>query len=317
MKYFKSLIGASFVFSIVCCSCSHDKMSPFKLTETDQTIELKEGSDVVFVYQKMPKTLTGQYVCNNYIHPLCNLNGTVMTEEFPPDHPYHRGIFWAWHQLYADGKRLGDGWTNDSISQEVEEVKTDVLEDRVQFNLDVQWRSIVTGDDKPFMNEKSIITVHRLDSGLRKIDFEIRLTALTPHLQIGGSPDAKGYGGFCIRLKLSDSLVFTSADGPVVPRELQINAGPWMDFSGKFDDTPAISGVTILCHPGMPDYPEPWILRQKSSMQNIVFPGNGRIDVPEKKPVVLRYRLIIHDGDAHSLNIPGLQQEYASVKFTD
>ncbi len=30
----------------------------------------------------------------------------------------------------------------------------------------------------------------------------------------------------------------------------------------------------------------------------LYFPGNGRIDVPVNKPVVLRYRLVIHDGDA-------------------
>ncbi len=110
-----------------------NKMSPFTIAETDQTLELTEGTGIVFVYQKMPKSLTGQYVCNNYIHPLYNLSGDVMTEEFPPDHPYHRGVFWAWHQLYADGKRLGDGWTNDSITQEVADVKSEILEDRVKL----------------------------------------------------------------------------------------------------------------------------------------------------------------------------------------
>jgi hypothetical protein len=317
MKYLLFLIGASFMFIIAGCSGSENRKSPFTITETDQTLQLKEGNGIVFVYRKMPNSLTGQYVCNNYIHPLYNLHGDVMTEEFPPDHPYHRGIFWAWHQLYADGKRLGDGWTNDSISQDVAEVKSETLEDRVMLKLNVLWKSKVYGDGKPFMDEKTTITVHKLDSGLRKIDFEIRLTAMAPHLQIGGAPDQKGYGGFCVRLNLSDSLVFTSENGPVKPTELQIKAGPWMDISGKFSAAPSVSGITILCHPVMPDYPEPWILRQKTSMQNIVFPGNGRIDVPVNKPLVLQYRLVVHDGDAHSLNIPWLQEEYARVKFSD
>ncbi len=94
------------------------------------------------------------------------------------------------------------------------------------------------------MDENTTITVHRLDSGLRKIDFEIKLTAMAPNLQIGGSPDQKGYGGFCIRLNLSDSLVFTSENGPVTPQELQINAGPWMDFSGKFDNIFPLTAVS-------------------------------------------------------------------------
>ncbi len=311
MKYFILVLTVPLLFLLFCCSTDAKHSSPFKITENDQKIELKEDTTAVFVYQKMPKSLTGEYVCNNYIHPLYNLNGEILTEEFPADHPYHRGVFWAWHQLYVDGKRMGDGWTNDSITQDVVDVRSACLDDRAEFNIHVLWRSLVYGKGKPFMNEQSTITVHKIDSGIRKIDFVIRLTATEPGLQIGGSDDQKGYGGFCIRLRLPDDMVFTSENGPVTPQELQIKAGPWMDFSARFDITSMVSGVTILSHPSMPDYPEPWILRQKGSMQNVVFPGRKRIDVGMNKPVVLRYRLIIHNGNAASINIPRLLDEYA------
>jgi len=315
MKYFSLIIAASFLFLMVCCSSAEKNNSPFIITEKDQNIELREDSALVLVYQKKPKTLTGEYVCNNYIHPLFNLNGDVMTEEFPPDHPYHRGVFWAWHQLYIDNIRLGDGWTNDSITQEVVKAEYERTPVMAQFKLDVLWRSLVYGGGKPFMDEKTTITVHKRDSSFRKIDFDIRLSARVPGLQIGGSSDQKGYGGFSVRVRLDDSLIFTSYEGLVKPQDLQIKAGPWMDISGRFDITPVISGITILSHPSMPDYPEPWILRQKGSMQNVVFPGQERIDVHVNKPVVLHYRLLIHNGSASSLNIPGLQEEYARIEF--
>jgi hypothetical protein len=314
MKYYSLFVAAIFLFMLIGCSSVEKGGSPFIITETDQKIELKEDSSTVFVYQKKPKTSDGIYVCNNYIHPLYNLNGDILTEEFPKDHPYHRGIFWAWHQLYIGDKRLGDGWTNDSIAQDVVNVKYKKGPHQVQFKIDVSWRSLVYGNRNPFMNEKTTITVHKADSSIRKIDFEIRLTAAVPNLQIGGSADQKGYGGFCIRMRLPAGLIFTSDNGPVKPQELQIKAGSWMDFSGMFDITTQVSGVTILCHPSMPDYPEPWILRQSGSMQNVVFPGRERIDVTMNKPVVLRYRLIIHKGDAASLNIPKLLEEYARTE---
>jgi hypothetical protein len=47
-------------------------------------------------------------------------------------------------------------------------------------------------------------------------------------------------------------------------------------------------------------------------MQNIVFPGSARVDVPSDKPIVLKYRLVVHKGDANSLDCSRLQQEYAS-----
>jgi Methane oxygenase PmoA len=314
MRYFSLILVSSFVFILAGCASGEKPKSPFTVIETDQGVELTENGKPVLAYQKKPKTLTGQYICNNYIHPLYNLNGDILTEEFPADHPYHRGVFWAWHQLYVDGKRLGDGWTNDSISQTVGNVKYEKGENTFHLKLDVLWYSLVLGEGKPFMNENTTITVHKLDSGIRKIDFEIRLSAKVSGFQIGGSADPKGYGGFCVRMRLPDSLIFMSDNGPVIPQELQIKAGPWMDFSGRFGTGQEISGITVLCHPGMPDYPEPWILRKKGSMQNVVFPGSQRIDVPLNKTVVLRYRLIVHNGNAERLNTPFLQQEYATMK---
>jgi hypothetical protein len=314
MKYSSLITVVSFMFLMACSSSGEGRKSPFTLTETEEGLELSENGNRVFFYQKKPKTLTGQYICNNYIHPLYDLNGDTLTEEFPPDHPYHRGIYWAWHQLYAGNTRLGDGWTNDSISQEVVNISSEMESNFVRLRLNVLWRSIVAEADKPFIEERTTITVHKLDADLRKIDFEIVLNGMVKGVQIGGSADQKGYGGFCVRLKLTDSLIFYSANGPVIPRELQIEAGPWMDFSGRFGTGSEISGITILCHPGMPDYHEPWILRQKGSMQNVVFPGSGRLDVPMDNPVVLRYRIIVHNGNAGNLNIPRLQQEYANMK---
>jgi hypothetical protein len=313
MKKFTPILVAPFVLVMSCCSSLEKQKSPFSIIESDQGIQLTESGKPVFVYQKTPRSLTGKYICNNYIHPLFNLNGDILTEEFPADHPYHRGIFWAWHQLYKDDKRLGDGWTNDSISQDVANISSEKGNDRVQFKLNVLWRSTVTGEGKPFIDERTTITVHKLEADIRKIDFEITLNALVNGLQIGGSADQKGYGGFCVRMKLPDSLIFTSDKGPVTPQDLQVKAGPWMDFSGKFGAGTEVSGIIILCHPSMPDYPEQWILRQKRSMQNIVFPGQKRINLPMDKSMVLRYRIIIHNGNAKSLNIPELQKEYAKM----
>jgi hypothetical protein len=299
---------------MACCATGEKHKSPFTINKTDQGIQLMENGKPVLDYQQKPKTLTGQYVCSNYIHPLYDLNGDTLTEEFPADHPFHRGVFWAWHQLYIDNLRLGDGWTNDSISQEVVNVTSFNRGDIVQISLVVLWHSTVIGDGKPFIDERTLISVHKLEAGIRKIDFEITLNPLVKGLQIGGSADKKGYGGFCVRMNFPDSLIFTSENGEVTPQDLQVKAGPWMDFSGKFGPGPEISGIAILCNTGMPDFPEPWILRKRGSMQNIVYPGRDRIDVTVDKPLILRYRLIVHNDNAAGVNIPQLQEEYAKMR---
>lgn len=285
----------------------------FEFRKTDQGFELTENGKPVFFYQQAPKTLTGEYVCNNYIHPLYNLNGDVLTEEFPPDHPYHRGVFWAWHQIYIDTNGIGNGWINRGISQYVVKVLTEAGKNQADINLEVLWKSTALPENKPFMKEKTTVIVHPADNNIRKIDFAIELNALADQLEIGGSDDPKGYGGFCLRLNIPDNMVFTSETGSVTPRELQISAGPWMDFSGAFGKNKNINGIAILCHPDNPVFPSPWILRQKGSMQNAVYPGRERIKLDMNNPVILKYRLIIHNGAAQNVNLNELQAEYSEM----
>jgi hypothetical protein len=303
-------VTIAFVAAFSSCGVSE---SDFEFRKTDQGFELNEKGKALLFYQQAPKTLTGEYICNNYIHPLYNLNGDILTEEFPPDHPYHRGVFLAWHQLYLDTVSIGNGWINEGISQDVVKVSAEAGKKQAEMNLEVLWKSSALPDDEPFMMEKSTIVVHPAEKDIRKIDFTIELNALIDKLEIGGSDDPKGYGGFCLRLDIPENMVFTSETGTVRPQELQISAGPWMDFSGSFGKDQEISGVAILCHPDNPLFPSPWILRQKSSMQNAVFPGRERIKLFMNKPVTLKYRLVIHNGAAQTVNLNELQAEYSGI----
>jgi hypothetical protein len=165
------------------------------------------------------------------------------------------------------------------------------------------------------MEEQTSITVHPLKAGIRTIDFLISLRATVPGVGLGGSDDEKGYGGLCARIKMPDDLVFTSTEGPVQPQTLQVVAGPWMDFSGALGSGGKQHGLAILCHPGTPNYPAPWILRQKNSMQNIVYPGREAVEISMDQPVKLKYRLILHTGNADSIDLENLQAEYGSTAF--
>jgi hypothetical protein len=304
------IIGAFSSLILISCG-SAEKKSPFAIKKTAEGIELSEDGNAVFFYQCVPKQASEKMSFNNYLHPVYNLKGEIITEEFPPDHLHHRGIFWAWHQVYLDNKRLGDSWMMENISQDVTDVETRLNKSNAQLKARVLWKSPELQEGKPFIEEETSIIVHRKETNLRKIDFEIVLKPLVQGIQIGGSDDEKGYGGFCVRIKMPEDLIFMSETGQVTPQNLQIVAGSWMDFSASFDNNSEKSGLALLCHQSTPNYPAPWILRQEASMQNVVFPGRERVKLD--KPVVLRYRVIIHNGDANSLNLTELKSEYEKM----
>jgi Family of unknown function (DUF6807) len=276
-----------------------------------------EGKDSILIYQIAEKSLNGKYKRCDYIHPLYTLDGEVLTEDFPPDHLHHRGIFWAWHQLYIGDKRIGDAWDIKDFSWEVKSVR--VLEEQGNaqaIQTEVLWKppqwKDADGNEKAVVRETTTIKVYPAEKSYRQIDFEISLIALEKNMRLGGSEDEKGYGGFSTRIRLSDDIEFTSSTGKVMPDNLPVKAGGWMDISGSIGKGGALAGLSILCHPDNPGYPNPWILRSSASMQNAVYPYPGATAVPlsQTKPTILRYRLLIHEGNNRALNISKIYSDY-------
>jgi hypothetical protein len=298
------------------CGCRQTESShAIKVSETDQGFLFAEGGDKVMFYQREHKSLDGKYTRANYIHPLYGLDGEVLTEDFPADHLHHRGVFWAWHQVWVGSKQLGDSWAVKDFFWDIRGVRVYTPDSESKALLvAVDWKSPLwtdaNGNQKAFVKESTMIRVHRAEQDIRKVDFEISLLALEDNLRLGGSEDEKGYGGFTTRIPLPDSLAFIGADGPVEPQNLSVEGGPWMDFSGPLGLDGKISGIAILCHKSLPGYPQRWILRRKGSAQNPVFPGREPVPLSREKPLVLRYRLIIHRGDVHHVDLDKLAAEY-------
>jgi len=288
---------------------------PIKILEIEDGFLFTEAEQKILFYQRKPKSLDGKFTRANYIHPLYGLDGEILTEDFPADHLHHRGIFWAWHQIYIGEKRVGDGWSTQDVSWDVYDAKTLAVDSQSHaLEVKVHWKSPLWtdagGKQKPFVKETTTITVHSAEAHFRKIDFEIALLALEDDVRIGGAENAKAYGGFSPRIRLPDGIEFIGQNGPVEPRGTPVEAGPWLDFSGQFADDDRISGLAVLCHKSNPGYPQQWILRRKGSMQNPVYPGRHAIPLSRKKPLILRYRLIIHQGNTRHINLNNLQAEY-------
>ena len=289
---------------------------------TDEGYEFFEGESTVLFYQAKPRSLDEQFERAGYVHPLYDLNGKVLTEDFPSDHRHHRGVFWAWHQLYVGDVQTGDPWICRNFLSRVDSVEVLKSEpDSAGIRSTVHWvspeRTTLTGELKPIIREETTIRAFRSSSNHRIIDFRISLLALEPNVRLGGSDDAKGYGGFSPRLRLPKDIRFIAEYGEVEPQQTAVQASRWMDMVGSFGadetgDVEALSGVTVLCHPSLPGFPQQWILRKARSMQNPVFPGRTPVTISADNPLELRYRLIIHQGAASADQLAAWFASYAA-----
>lgn len=266
--------------------------------QSEGVLVSEEGRKVLF-YQTENQDIDGKYQRTNYIHPLWTVDGTVITEDFPSDHLHQRGVFWAWHQILINGKRIGDGWALEDFDQKVTEIDCQHKKNgKGIIKSRVLWSSVLWKDSKPnlpYIEETTFITVHPAKSKSQRIDFEIQLKALTDNVFIGGSEDDKGYSGFSIRMKLPEDVQFFGTNGRVEPQNTQVSAPGYINISGTFDGVHP-GGVIITDHKKNPGYPQGWILRTRRSMQNAAYPGKDVVGVPTSKPLILKYSLIVYDG---------------------
>lgn len=276
-------------------------------------ILITEDNEKVLFYQIEPKSTDGKFKRNNYIHPLWSLSGDILTEDSPDDHLHHRGIFWAWHQVWIGDKRIGDPWELKDFDQEVVEIEFfKNSEGTVLLNTEVDWLSSKwkrNGRKVPYIKEHAEIKVYPNKGKYRRIDFKLSFLALEENLKIGGSEDAKGYGGFSVRMKLPEDVSFTGKNGKVSPEVTAVKSEDYMCIKGSFGAYSKEAGIVIIDHKMNPGYPQPWILRKKNSMQNAVWPGKEPITLSTQKPTVLKYSLLIVDGGITNRKIEKITRE--------
>jgi len=234
----------------------------------------------------------------NYVHPLYAPDGTILTEDRPADHLHQRGAFWSWHQVRVGDKAVADGWFMKGLTFFVK--KTSFGGDKTgagTLTLEVDW-IVNSGPELVYVaREITKVKVQPLKKGARRIDFDTTITPTVDGLSLGGSDDAKGYGGFSIRLIAPDRLLFSSGGKTVTAQATAVTAGSSMGFA--WPNQPGLEnwGVGLSCKvDGRPI--SQWILRKELSMQNCVWPGRAPVLLTRDKPLRLQSAVVIKPAAA-------------------
>ncbi|MBU4435512.1 MAG: PmoA family protein [Alphaproteobacteria bacterium] len=270
----------------------------------DDTVTITEAGKTVLVYRTKPIDPALEPGRLNYVHPLYAPDGTVLTEDKPADHPHQRGVFWSWRQVLVNGKLVADGGFMKGLTFHVREkrFKGDA-QGGGTLTVNADW-IVTSGPELDYVaRETTRVRVYPLTDGARRIDFDTLITARVDALGLGGSDDAKGYGGFSMRLVRPDRLTFASNGKTITPTDTALEAGASMGFAWPAESgSPAWTmGLTCKAH----DQPiKTWVLRGSLSMQNCVFPGRSPYVIKKDQTLRLRETVIIRPATAPKPKTP-------------
>ena len=283
-----------------------------------------ENSRDILTYNRDPISQSdGRYNRGHYVHPLYDLDGVRMTDDMPKDHRHHRGVFWAWTQLWIGDKRIGHPWEQKDMAWDVTAMKVSNAPESATLFTTALWKSPLwlndKGAEKAIVKETSTIRVHASAADARAIDFEISLLALASEVRLGGSMSTKGYGGFSVRIPLPSDLKIMGPTGTVEPDGKRPSpTQPWVDYSAVFGKDGKTTGLTILCHPGNPGFPHGWTIRRAASCQNPVYPGQKPVALSTEKPLLLRYRIVLHRDGFDAVRMKKFFEDYeGTVKWNN
>jgi len=259
----------------------------------DDAVTITEAGKTVLVYRTKPLDPATEPGRLNYVHPLYAPDGTVLTEDKPADHLHQRGVFWSWHQVLVNGKSVADGWFMKGLTFHVREkrFKGDA-QGGGTLTVNADW-IVTSGPELNYVaRETTKVRVYPLKDGARRIDFDTLITARVDALGLGGSDDAKGYGGFSLRLVRPDRLTFASGGKTVTPTDTALEAGASMGFAWPAETGSPAWTVGLTCKANEEPIKR-WILRRSLSMQNCVFPGRAPFVLKKDETLRLRETLII------------------------
>jgi hypothetical protein len=243
---------------------------------------------------------------SNYIHPLYGLNGELLTKDWSWDHPHHRGIYWAWPEVKF-GTRMGDLHALQIVfARPTGKIKLNHGKAFAQIEAENIW---LWEDSIPIVREVVVIRAYSADKNGRQIDIAIRLEAMKDSITLARR-ETTLYGGLNVRMQ-------TPGNQKITTHSDSTNMSPqraWSDLSGFFTSDNKPSGLMVFQYKQNPDYPGDWIQYPELSWCQPTFPAKGkRYPLIPGKPLVLRYRLMVHTGDLISDKvISGLWDKFNS-----
>ena len=288
------------------------------LLESPQTIEIRDGDQVMLVYHKTPVPQPeGQdpvYARSGFIHPLKSPSGGVVTSIHADDHIHHMGLWHAWVKTEHKGRHF-DFWNLGGKTGKVRFVRTiSSFSESGLVGFTVQQEQVgmtEKGAQEEVVLDEMLTVKVRQSGDSYLVDYDTRQTNVTDTSLV---LPAYRYGG-CIAYRApyhwnKENSNYLTSEGKDRSNG-HTTRGRWCAMFGPTEQGDAT--LAILCHPENRDAPQ----RMRVWPDGKVFFNYVPIqetgwELKPEEPSTMRYRVVISNGKADAEQLNSLWNQYAA-----
>lgn len=250
------------------------------------------------------------------IHPLGPGDGTVLTAFRPADHPWHRGLWFAWK--YINGVNYWEEKHDQKSAgrTEVLSVKVDKGFWRHEAVIEMELSYHLPGAPPLLLERRTIRFLPPEDNGYT-IEWEscfqvIADDVLLDRTHIPGEVHGRkngGYAGFSLRAARETIGWKLQASSGLKDAEIHGQPARWVSFSGQ-----TVNGrdaaIAIMDHPGNIRHPSLWFIVEKMPYFSpaVIFASPALVHKGDE--IDLRYKVIVRDGSLSDTELAGIWEKW-------
>lgn len=274
-----------------------------KVERVGKKLKVSAGGKSLLEYQAEP----GEFPRDNikpifrrggYLHPIYSLSGKVITDDFPPNHIHHHGVWFAWSNAEFEG-RPTDFWNMGDGKGHVEFVSLGNHWSGPAhggFMAKHKYVDLTGGSPKTAINEDWEVRILNRFPDQKFWVFDLSCTQMCASTAIK-FPEYR-YGGVGLRGNWAwngkDAVEFLTSDGVTDREKSHTMKARWCDMHGVIDGQQV--GIVVMGHPDNFRAPQPMRVHPTEPFFNFAPQQAGDFEMQPGKPYVARYRFVIHDG---------------------
>lgn len=231
-------------------------------------------------------------------------SGNSITTESSQPYPHHHSLF-----VGCDRVNGGNYWQQGNQRGQILSQGPKIVEPsgkRIVFTDKCLWQQ---PGKKPVILDKRRILITAPGEKIRFIDFEITWEPLTD-VTILKTNHSLFSARVVPELSVKAGGTLVNAEGKTAEKQTWGVPSAWCDYTGTRHGI--TEGIAILQHPANPWFPAKWFTRDYGffSPTPMFWLKDGRLELPKGQKLILRYRVVVHAGNAKKAQIQKIFQQY-------